>query len=163
MANQTRKARKAAKSTEAAKKARADERKTLAAKLQEWLDAGIAPTSATFVGMLQFYSERNAALIAMQRPGATEVRGYVAWREQGRQVRRGEHGIRILAPRGKRDAEAPTEDNPSGTDEMQFFGLISVFDITQTDPIDTDPRQVKDLSACGTEPTPEEVAVFARL
>jgi len=44
------------------------------------------------------YSFRNAALIAYQCPHATRVAGYRTWQRLGRQVRRGERGIRIVAP-----------------------------------------------------------------
>ena len=45
------------------------------------------------------YSLGNTILIAMQKPDATLVAGYTAWKNQfGRQVQKGEQGIRILAP-----------------------------------------------------------------
>ena len=45
------------------------------------------------------YSLNNTLLIAMQKPDATLVAGYTAWKKQfGRQVQKGESGIRILAP-----------------------------------------------------------------
>src|SRR5687768_2140740 len=47
------------------------------------------------------YSARNVALIHAQRPAASRVLGYRAWQALGRQVRRGERGIRILAPYGR--------------------------------------------------------------
>jgi hypothetical protein len=40
----------------------------------------------------------NCILIATQRPDATQVAGFKAWQQLGRQVRKGEHGIRIMAP-----------------------------------------------------------------
>ena len=45
------------------------------------------------------YSANNCLLIAMQRPDATLVAGYRAWQDKfGRQVRKGERGMRILSP-----------------------------------------------------------------
>lgn len=45
------------------------------------------------------YSLNNTLLIAMQKPDATLVAGYTAWKKQfGRQVQKGENRIRILAP-----------------------------------------------------------------
>ena len=45
------------------------------------------------------YSLNNTILIAMQKPDATLVAGYTAWQKNfGRQVQKGETGIRILAP-----------------------------------------------------------------
>ncbi len=37
-------------------------------------------------------------LISMQCPDATQVAGFRRWQELGRQVRKGEKAIRILAP-----------------------------------------------------------------
>ena len=86
------------------------------------------------------YSERNAMLIVMQRPTATETHGYKEWLSKGRQVRKGQHGIRILAPSGQAggtDAQPATETTPAvdGKAGRQFFRLISVFDKAQTEDI----------------------------
>lgn len=82
------------------------------------------------------YSARNILLIRAQRPLATQVAGYKSWQERGRQVRKGEHGIRILGGR----TVVRTETNPdSGEEEekrhVQFFPC-SVFDVEQTDLVD---------------------------
>lgn len=44
------------------------------------------------------YSVNNTLLIAMQRPDATLCNSYKRWQSLGRQVRRGEKGITIIAP-----------------------------------------------------------------
>ena len=44
------------------------------------------------------YSPSNVLLIGMQRPDATKVAGFGTWKAVGRHVRKGEHGIAILAP-----------------------------------------------------------------
>lgn len=44
------------------------------------------------------YSFRNAILTYLQKPDATYVSGYEAWKEYGRQVKKGAKGIKILAP-----------------------------------------------------------------
>jgi antirestriction protein ArdC len=69
-------------------------------------------------------------LIAMQRPDATAVAGFRRWQELGRQVRKGEHGIRILAPMLVKDKDA---DDPETAERLVFFRSVSVFDIAQTD------------------------------
>src|SRR5262245_62899065 len=61
-----------------------------------------AETRATF----HDYSMGNCMLIAMQRPDATRVAGFKAWQQLGRQVRRGERGIRIMAPLLVKDKDA---------------------------------------------------------
>jgi hypothetical protein len=47
---------------------------------------------------LHNYSWRNCLLILQQKPDATRVAGYRTWQSLGRQVRRGERGIAVLAP-----------------------------------------------------------------
>src|SRR6478736_4106713 len=44
------------------------------------------------------YSFNNLILIWAQRPDATAVASYRTWQAKGRQVRKGETGIRVLAP-----------------------------------------------------------------
>ncbi|MES9541853.1 toprim domain-containing protein [Actinomadura sp. NPDC000600] len=47
------------------------------------------------------YGFTNTLLIPAQRRSATDVRSYDTWQTDGRQVRRGETGIRIISKRGK--------------------------------------------------------------
>ena len=80
------------------------------------------------------YSPANVLLILRQRPDATRVAGYRTWRELGRQVRRGEHGIAILAPctylRPAADEHEP-DDEPRRV--LRGFKIAHIFDIAQTD------------------------------
>jgi antirestriction protein ArdC len=76
------------------------------------------------------YSLHNSWLIASQRPDATQVAGFRAWQELGRQVRRGEHGIRIFAPVTVKERD---EDGAETGERLTFFRMVSVFDIAQTD------------------------------
>src|ERR1700746_4203644 len=56
------------------------------------------------------YSFGNILEIARQKPTATRVAGLYAWNQLGRKVKKGEKGIRILAPivgvRRKKEEEA---------------------------------------------------------
>jgi antirestriction protein ArdC len=108
-------------------------------------------SSAAWTQMLQVaskfptYSPNNLLLIAAQRPDATRVAGYRAWRQLGRQVRKGEHGIAILAPvLRRRDAsldaavdelagEAARDLPPRPSRVIVGYRVARVFDITQTD------------------------------
>jgi DNA primase len=47
------------------------------------------------------YGFTNTLLIPAQWPTATDVRSYDSWQKRGRQVRRGETGVRIISTRGK--------------------------------------------------------------
>ena len=59
------------------------------------------------------YSLNNNLLIMMQKPDASLCQSYTGWKQMGRSVRRGEKGIRILAPapyRLEKDKEKMTPD-----------------------------------------------------
>lgn len=91
------------------------------AGFRRWLDVRSA---------MYEYSLHNTILIAMQRPDASQVAGYRKWQELGRQVRKGERAVRILAPRRVR-----VEDGESGEEAHRLVGFIgvSVFDVSQTE------------------------------
>lgn len=72
------------------------------------------------------YSFANTLLIVRQRPDATIVAGYAAWRSLGRAVRAGERAIWIVAPLRRR-GEAAGQMRPAG------FRRVAVFDVSQTD------------------------------
>jgi antirestriction protein ArdC len=98
------------------------------------------------------YSYGNVLLILSARPTATRVAGYRAWQSLGRQVRRGERGIKILVPMKVREpggqttpdagdavepAAMPKDHGPSADPasvrRRLLFGVGTVFDISQTD------------------------------
>ena len=76
------------------------------------------------------YSFNNQILIMLQDPDATQVAGYSAWKKLERQVRQGEHGIRIFAPCKYKEIDKETGEKRM---VMRGFKLVSVFDIRQTD------------------------------
>lgn len=96
------------------------------------------------------YSLNNTMLISMQKPDATLVAGFNKWRDGfSRYVKKGEKGIKIIAPtpykikeeREKLDPQtkAPILD-ASGkvqTEEVEIqipmFRVVSVFDVSQTE------------------------------
>jgi hypothetical protein len=82
------------------------------------------------------YSTNNVLLILSQRPDATRVAGYRTWQRLGRQVRKGERGIAILAPCVRRTR--PVEDQeaaerPELVRILRGFRVAHVWDISQTD------------------------------
>jgi antirestriction protein ArdC len=83
------------------------------------------------MGRFHRYSVNNICLIAAQRPTATRVAGFHAWRALGRFVRKGEKGIAILAPITARRQEDTAGDDDSRT--VVGFRAAYVFDIEQTD------------------------------
>src|SRR5260370_41722212 len=80
------------------------------------------------------YSWRNSLLIMMQRPDATRVGSSHTSTSVGRQVRKGEHGIAILAPIVPR-LRVKDEDGRERIllEHPTAFLLARVFDITQTE------------------------------
>ena len=76
------------------------------AELTERLENGVKELYAsdsyaqyiTAMAKFHHYSFGNALLILFQCPHATNVAGYRTWKELGRQVKKGEKGIQILAP-----------------------------------------------------------------
>jgi antirestriction protein ArdC len=90
------------------------------------------------------YSLRNTLLIAFQCPHATHVAGFRKWLELGRCVRKGEKGIRILAPvrprrNNEQDKSESEPDNNNNNDDNEQrpvgFRLAAVFDVSQTEPL----------------------------
>ena len=114
-----------------------DELKTLTTnaldQLATALDSGHSQAlAAMLTAMSRFhqYSFHNICLIASQRPNATRVAGFQAWKSLGRFVRRGEKGIAILAPIVRRRTDAAAEDEERA---IVGFRAAYVFDVAQTD------------------------------
>ena len=108
------------------------------------------------------YSFNNTMLIYMQNPKATRVASYTKWKDSfGRQVKKGEHGITIIAPTPYKkkvdevkkdpDTKLPLLDKDGNeiTEEktitIPFFKPVFVFDVAQTEgrPL---PQLVSDLT-----------------
>ena len=81
------------------------------------------------------YSLNNILLIAMQKPDAAFVTGFHAWHDKhGRNVKKGEKGIRIFAPvkyKVKVESDIPGEE-PKEI-EKTGFKVTYVWDISQTE------------------------------
>jgi antirestriction protein ArdC len=91
----------------------------------------------TAMGKFHNYSFGNILEIARQKPDATRVAGLYAWNQLGRNVRKGEHGIRILAPvigiKRKKDSEAEKDIRTQNQGVLVGFRSAYVFDVSQTD------------------------------
>lgn len=109
------------------------------------------------------YSFKNLMLISMQNPEATLVAGFKAWQKNfDRHVKRGEEGIRILAPtqykKKKKQKKLSPETNEVMLDAegkpiieevevtINSFRVVSVFDVSQTEGKEL-PKMVEELSA----------------
>lgn len=121
----------------------ADERRAEADRLHESIGSQLeALTStegwATFLRLatgFHRYSLSNVLLIQSQRPDATRVAGFRQWQARGRQVRKGERAIKIFGYSTKRIEPDENSDDDESTTRV-YYPVLSVFDISQTDPID---------------------------
>jgi N-terminal domain of anti-restriction factor ArdC len=103
--------------------------------LIEQLEAGHSDALTAYLNaMSRFYnySFGNVLEIARQRPDATRVAGMYAWNQLGRKVKKGERGIRILAPivgvKRKKDEEAEKDITKQNTRVLVGFRNAYVFD-----------------------------------
>ena len=120
---------------------------------QAWLE---------FSSQFHRYSFGNSLLIMLQDPQATHVAGYQAYKAMGRQVRRGETGIKVLAPITRRGPLLDGAGKPERDDQgravrrTHVVGTkpVTVFDIRQTDgPPLPDPKMGEAVLLTGQAPT----------
>ena len=111
--------------------------------LIEQLEAGHSDALTAYLNaMSRFhtYSFGNVLEIARQRPTATKVAGMYAWNQLGRRVKKGEKGIRILAPiigiKRKPDAEVEKDITKQNTRVLVGFRNAYVFDVAQTEGVE---------------------------
>ena len=102
-----------------------------------------------FAARFHSYSFGNALLIQCQRPDATLVAGFHKWLELGRHVRKGEHGIAILAPVVARRHDAENDDETARV--VRFFRPAYVFDVAQTDGAELPETVFANLLSGGTD------------
>ncbi len=77
------------------------------------------------------YSVSNLLLISAQRPDASRVAGFGAWKKLGRFVKKGEKGIAIIAPIVTRRGAGVQRDDDE--ERVVRFKAVHVFDISQTE------------------------------
>lgn len=153
------------------------------AELTERLERGIQELYAsdsyaqyiTAMSRFHHYSFGNALLILFQCPHASQVAGYGTWKQLGRQVKRGEQGIQILAPCGFRAVEERNKIDPQTgqtlygpdgaplTERVKIspdrFKITHVFDLSQTEGRELPQIGVSEL----TGDVEDYEAVYARL
>lgn len=111
--------------------------------LIEQLEAGQSDALTAYLdAMSRFhnYSFGNILEIARQRPSASRVAGMYAWNQLGRRVKKGEKGIRILAPivclKRKPEEEAEKDITKQNTRVLVGFRNAYVFDVEQTEGVE---------------------------
>lgn len=115
-------------------------------QVQQLSDSGRWRAFLEFARSFHTYSLNNVLLIMSQNPQATMVAGFRQWQAKGRHVRKGEKSIKIFGYREKRSAHDDEQKKATEDEErvVRYFPTLSVFDITQTDPVE------------GAEPLPED-------
>lgn len=102
----------------------------------------MTPDFQRFIGGLSaahIYSQTNNVLIYLERPNATRCASYAYWKENGRQVKKGEKGIKILVPLWKKGKDGKTKtEEQKGNEAPTYYRVGHVFDVSQTE--ETTPR-----------------------
>lgn len=80
-----------------------------------------------FLSRFHSYSVNNTIAIFFQKPDSTLVASFTDWQKMGRTVRKGEKGMRIIAPHTYKT------ENEDGDEETRLgFHIAHCFDISQT-------------------------------
>ena len=105
--------------------------------IKEFLDSDKYKDYLTKMSQLNNYSNRNLRLILVQNPEARQVASFKQWKENfGRNVKKGEKALRIFKPMTKikkDENNQPILDKNGKPKTVTFFGLVPVFDVSQTE------------------------------
>ena len=105
--------------------------------IKEFLDSDKYKDYLTKMSQLNNYSNRNLRLILAQNPEAKQVASFKQWKENfGRHVKKGEKALRIFKPMTKikkDENNQPILDKNGKPETVTFFGLVPVFDVSQTE------------------------------
>ena len=135
---------KTAKNTKARPRKTTEQRQVEAKALHEKLAAQVEALASSgqwqkfldYAASFHSYSINNVLLIATQCPHASQVAGFRAWQEKGRQVRKGEKAIKIFGYSSKKITEKNDQTGEEEEKKITIYPTLSVFDISQTDPIE---------------------------
>ena len=105
--------------------------------IKEFLDSDKYKDYLTKMSQLNNYSNRNLRLILAQNPEARQVASFKQWKENfGRHVKKDEKALRIFKPMTKikkDENNQPILDKNGKPETVTFFGLVPVFDVSQTE------------------------------
>lgn len=133
-----------AKTTKARTRKTAEQRQAEAKALHDQLATQVEALAASgewqrfldYAASFHSYSLNNLLLIIAQCPHASQVAGFRAWQEKGRQVRKGEKAIKIFGYSTQKVTEKNEQTGEEEEKKITRFPILSVFDISQTDPIE---------------------------
>ena len=123
--------------------------------IRDFMESDRYRTYLRAVGRFRNYSVNNILLISMQKPDATLVAGYSTWKNSFRRhVKKGEKGIRIIAPVPVQvEKERDVTDGYGNVKKEKItvtvprFRAVTVFDISQTEGEPLPDIQPAELSA----------------
>ena len=129
--------------------------KSLEEGIRDYMETDAYKTYLKAVSRFHDYSTNNVMLITMQMPDATLVAGYSTWKNSfHRYVKKGEKGIRIIAPMPvtvEKEQERYDEYGNVSLEKVKVtiprFRAVTVFDISQTDGEPLPNINPKELSA----------------
>src|SRR5690625_763576 len=122
--------------------------KELAQQVESMRDSDQWMNYHKVVSQFHSYSLNNLFMIMIQNPEAAQVAGFRKWMNIGRVVRKGDKTIKIFGYALRKLSQEEIDrigdqidsyrTNSNGDPVVAYFPLWSVFDISQTDPVDPD-------------------------
>ena len=110
--------------------------KQLADAVQGEATSGQVAEYLTFSKRFRKYSFNNTVLIFIQKPNASFVAGFSAWKKMGVTVNKGAKAIYIYAPITKKEDDIKPGDDGLDTEitkkNVMYFRAVPVFDISDT-------------------------------
>lgn len=124
-------------------------RKDIETGVKELRNSGTWQRYLDFMGRFHRYSWNNILLMLMQSNGnSSMVAGFRQWQTRGRVVRKGEHGMKIFgfSTRTVKDEDGnPQLDENGDPIQKVWYPILTVFDVSQTDPIDKESDPIEQM------------------
>ena len=124
-------------------------RKDIETGVKELRNSGTWQRYLDFMGRFHQYSWNNILLMLMQSNGnSSMVAGFRQWQTRGRVVRKGEHGMKIFgfSTRTVKDEDGnPQLDENGDPIQKVWYPILTVFDVSQTDPIDKESDPIEQM------------------
>ena len=124
-------------------------RKDIETGVKELRNSGTWQRYLDFMGRFHQYSWNNILLMLMQSNGNSSlVAGFRQWQTRGRVVRKGEHGMKIFgfSTRTVKDEDGnPQLDENGDPIQKVWYPILTVFDVSQTDPIDKETDTIEQM------------------
>lgn len=107
--------------------------KRLERAFYDWISSNEFEKFSDFIKKFHKYSFHNILMIYAQKPNASLVAGFNAWRKLGRNVLKGEKGIAIFAPNTYTYKTVNDDGEEERKQGVRGFRIVYVFDVSQTE------------------------------